>query len=119
MAWFSLLPEHLSAFETWIARLFIFCGVVTIGPWAALIVYDLVLYCFRTVTYELPIVGGRARGKRRPRAPSLKERPSGQRRQFNPMLQSDDEDSARASGTSRTAESNASILYRNAAREDS
>lgn len=32
---------------------------------------------FRTITYEIPFVGGRARGKERPRAPSLKERPSG------------------------------------------
>ncbi|KAH7045926.1 hypothetical protein B0J12DRAFT_145671 [Macrophomina phaseolina] len=118
MAWFSILPEHLSSFETWIARLFIFFGVVTIGPWACLIVYDLLLYCFRTVTFELPVLGGRARGKRRPRAPSLTERPSGQRRQFNPMLKSSDEVSAHASGTSQFAEPDASILHRNMAQED-
>jgi hypothetical protein len=56
---------------------------VTIGPWAALLVYDLVLYIFRTVTYEIPVIGGRARGKARPRAPSLTERPTGRPRRFS------------------------------------
>ena len=54
-----------------------------IGPWAALLAYDLVLYIFRAVTYEIPFVGGRARGKARPRAPSLTERPTGHRRRFS------------------------------------
>lgn len=56
---------------------------MTIGPWAALLVYDLVLYIFRATTYEIPVVGGRARGRARPRAPSLTERPSGHRRRFS------------------------------------
>jgi hypothetical protein len=34
------------------------------------------------LTYALPVIGGRARGKQRPRAPSLNERPNGQRRAF-------------------------------------
>ena len=42
--------------------------------------YDLLLYVWRTITYEIPIIGGRARGKERPRAPSLKERPGGDSR---------------------------------------
>lgn len=54
-----------------------------IGPWAMLVVYDLILYVFRAVTYEIPVVGGRARGKARPRAPSLTERPNGHRRKFS------------------------------------
>lgn len=58
-------------------------GLVMIGPWAALVVYDLILYVFRAITYEIPVVGGRARGKARPRAPSLTERPSGRRRRFS------------------------------------
>ena len=37
----------------------------------------MILYLVRTITYEIPFIGGRARGKERPRAPSLKERPSG------------------------------------------
>ncbi|KAK0662240.1 hypothetical protein DIS24_g2062 [Lasiodiplodia hormozganensis] len=119
MAWSSILPDHLSSFETWIARLFIFFGVVTIGPWAVLILYDLALYFFRTVAYELPVFGGRAMGKRRPRAPSLTERPDGQRRQFNPMLHPGDEANAHASGTSRAVGSDASIQFRNTAKEDS
>lgn len=61
----------------------LFLGLVTIGPWAALLVYDLVLYIFRRVTYEFPYIGGRARGKARPRAPSLTERPTGHRRRFS------------------------------------
>ena len=48
--------------------------MLTIGPWAVLVIYDIVLYVFRTVIYEFPIVGGRARGNQRPRAPSLAER---------------------------------------------
>ena len=136
MAWFSILPDHLSSFETWIARLFvglpgsplsplhqpaehcsqIFFGVVTIGPWAVLIIYDLVLYCSRTVAYELPVFGGRATGKRSPRAPSLTD---GQRRQLSPMMHAGDEADARASGTSRAADSDASIQSRRTAKEDS
>ena len=45
-----------------------------------LVVYDLVLYIVRSIIHELPFVGGRARGRQRPRAPSLTERPSGKRR---------------------------------------
>ncbi|KAJ4343662.1 hypothetical protein N0V95_006601 [Ascochyta clinopodiicola] len=26
-----------------------------IGPWAALVVYDLILYVFRAITYEIPV----------------------------------------------------------------
>jgi hypothetical protein len=48
-----------------------------------LIVYDLVLYVFRTATYEIPYIGGRARNRPRPRAPSLSERPSGKPRSFS------------------------------------
>lgn len=56
---------------------------MTIGPWAALLIYDLILYIVRAFTYEIPVIGGRARGKARPRAPSLTERPSGRRRRFS------------------------------------
>ncbi|KAL1987917.1 hypothetical protein VTN96DRAFT_1901 [Rasamsonia emersonii] len=83
MAWYSLLPPHLTAFETWIVRFFILCGFLTIGPWAFLVLFDIVLYIFRLATYEIPIVGGRARGRLWPRAPSLTERPSGRRRAFS------------------------------------
>lgn len=79
----SILPQSLIVVETWITRLFLFLGLVAIGPWAALLVYDLLLYLFRATAYEVPVVGGRARGKARPRAPSLTERPSGHRRKFS------------------------------------
>ena len=45
--------------------------------------YDLLLYLWRFTTYEIPYVGGRARGRQRPRAPSLKERPNGHVRTFS------------------------------------
>jgi hypothetical protein len=47
------------------------------GPWIIFLVYDLALYIFRSIHYEVPVVGGRARGRQRPRAPSLAERPNG------------------------------------------
>ncbi|KAK7514644.1 uncharacterized protein IWZ02DRAFT_372959 [Phyllosticta citriasiana] len=98
----SILPEQLSAFEAWVARFFILLSAITIGPWAFLIVYDVILYLVRTILYELPAIGGRARGKRRPRAPSLTERPSGNKRHFNFVRPNAaaDEDSAYASGQS-------------------
>lgn len=34
------------------------------------------------ILWELPWIGGRARGRQRPRAPTLNERPDGQRRAF-------------------------------------
>ncbi|CZR61132.1 uncharacterized protein PAC_11028 [Phialocephala subalpina] len=83
MAWFSILPESFSFVETWLIRLFIILGMLAIGPWALLIIYDMVLYVFRTATYEIPYIGGRARNRPRPRAPSLSERPSGKPRSFS------------------------------------
>ncbi|KAI4182208.1 MAG: hypothetical protein LQ346_006637 [Caloplaca aetnensis] len=83
MSWFSILPTHLTAVETWLIRFFLLLAILTIGPWALLIVYDLLLWIFRFILYIIPFVGGRARGKKRPRAPSLSERPSGRRRTFS------------------------------------
>ncbi|KAL8917161.1 MAG: hypothetical protein Q9208_008130 [Pyrenodesmia sp. 3 TL-2023] len=58
-------------------------GMLTIGPWALLIVYDILLWIFRSILYIIPFVGGRARGKKRPRAPTFSERASGRRRTFS------------------------------------
>lgn len=58
-------------------------GALTIGPWLLFIVYDAALYIFRVATYDIPYIGGRARNRPRPRAPSLTERPSGRTRTFN------------------------------------
>ncbi|KAI2819657.1 hypothetical protein CBS63078_5409 [Aspergillus niger] len=80
MAWYSLLPPTLSYIESSVVHIFIFLGFVTIFPWAALLIFDICLYTGRMLTFELPVVGGRARGKQRPRAPSLNERPGGQPR---------------------------------------
>ena len=57
--------------------------MLTIGPWALLIIYDLLLWICRSIYYVIPYIGGRARGKKRPRAPSLSERPSGRARTFS------------------------------------
>jgi len=56
------------------------------GPWIALLIYDALLFLIRIVTYEIPVVGGRARNRPRPRAPSLSERPSGRPRTFSLTL---------------------------------
>lgn len=66
-----------------IVHLQVLLALLTIGPWAVFIIYDLILYITRAVTYEVPYVGGRARGRQRPRAPSLTERPSGRPRTFS------------------------------------
>ncbi|KAK2626092.1 hypothetical protein QTJ16_004354 [Diplocarpon rosae] len=76
MSWFSILPASISFVETWLIRIFLILGMMVIGPWLLLIVYDMILYFFRTATYEIPYVGGRARNRPRPRAPSLGELPS-------------------------------------------
>ncbi|KAE9988732.1 hypothetical protein Vi05172_g989 [Venturia inaequalis] len=80
MAWFSLLPESLSAVEGWIKSFFIFMALFTIGPWALFFIYDIILYIWRAIAYEVPLVGGRATGRQRPRAPTLTERPDGETR---------------------------------------
>ncbi|KAF7157886.1 hypothetical protein CNMCM5623_002320 [Aspergillus felis] len=71
MAWYSILPPDLIYVESWAARIFVFLGIITIFPWAALIVFDVLLYIWRMGAYEFPVVGGRARGMQRPRAPTL------------------------------------------------
>lgn len=57
--------------------------MITIVPWAFLILYDILLYIWRAGTYRIPVIGGRARGRRRPVVPSFTERPSGRRRAFS------------------------------------
>jgi len=107
MGLLSLLPESLQTVETWIIRVFVrilylhsrrqslheltlttttqfLLAIITFGPWIALLVYDIILYIWRSATFDLPQIGGRARGQRqRPRAPSLKERPDGHKRRFS------------------------------------
>ncbi|KAJ5493153.1 hypothetical protein N7539_001899 [Penicillium diatomitis] len=82
MAWYSILPPQLIQFESWVVRVSLLLALFTIGPWAALIAFDACLYLYRMIIWEMPGVGGRARGQQRPRAPSLQERPDGQRRAF-------------------------------------
>jgi len=59
---------------------------MTLLPWIALIVYDAVLYIFRIIAYEIPVIGGRARDRPPPGAPSLSERPDGRRRVLSVSL---------------------------------
>ena len=49
--------------------------LATLGPWFLFILYDIVLWFSRAVAYEIPLIGGRAQGKRRPRRPTFSERP--------------------------------------------
>lgn len=98
MSWFSILPAGISFIETWAIRVFVclnlfpyahvrvanhdqlLLGALVIAPWMLVIIYDMILYLFRTATYDIPVIGGRARNRPRPRAPSLSERPSGRPR---------------------------------------
>ncbi|KAJ6021385.1 Protein of unknown function DUF3445 [Penicillium herquei] len=82
MAWYSILPPQLIQVESWAVRIFFLLGLITIVPWFALIIFDAALWLYRIILWELPWIGGRARGQQRPRAPSLNERPAGQRRVF-------------------------------------
>ncbi|KAJ5827132.1 hypothetical protein N7447_003895 [Penicillium robsamsonii] len=82
MAWYSILPPELTHLESWVARIFFFLGLITIGPWAFLVLLDATIWIYRLILWEVPYIGGRARGRQRPRAPSLNERPGGQRRAF-------------------------------------
>ena len=69
--------------------------------------YDLLLYLWRFATYGLPYVGGRARGRNRPRAPSLTERPNGHRRQISfagiPRLGTDSTEAASTTAVHQTS----------------
>lgn len=44
------------------------------APWVLAILYDILYYVCRRVWHEIPVVGGRATGAVRPRAPSLRDR---------------------------------------------
>lgn len=105
MSWFSILPANLNLLETWLIRIFVpapplpllspshtnitpthtklILGITTIGPWLLVLIYDLLLYIVRALAYQVPYLGGKARGKRRPRAPSLAERANGRARTFS------------------------------------
>ncbi|KAF2280065.1 uncharacterized protein EI97DRAFT_454991 [Westerdykella ornata] len=99
MRHFSLLPEQFSGFETWVTRVSLALAAFFIGPFILLLIYDFILYLFRSLTYEIPVIGGRARGERRPRAPSLRERPNGHLRRISlsPLADSP----AQTTGTSK------------------
>jgi hypothetical protein len=60
-------------------------AILFIGPWIVALIYDILLYLWRAVSYEIPIVGGRARGRQPPRAPTLTERPDGEEREPPPI----------------------------------
>ncbi|KIW23365.1 uncharacterized protein PV07_11572 [Cladophialophora immunda] len=74
MAWYSLLPSHLTTYETWIVRAFLILAIINLAPWLLAILYDVLYYIGRRIWHEVPVWGGRARGEHRPRAPSLRDR---------------------------------------------
>lgn len=59
-------------------------------PWVVMLISDLLFYLVRAMTYEIPYIGGRARGKPRPRAPTLTERPNGEKRPFGLISMEED-----------------------------
>ncbi|TKX25588.1 hypothetical protein C1H76_2238 [Elsinoe australis] len=83
MGLFSILPEKLGYIEQGISWIFIVLGAITIGPWLLIFIYDVCLYVWRALIHDVPLIGGRAKGKQRPRAPSLATRPNGHRRRFS------------------------------------
>lgn len=87
-------------------------GMITIGPSLIVIFYDMLLYVFRTATYDIPVIGGAARNRPRPRAPSLSERPSGMPRRLTlPSAASIQEDvKARLSGSSHEKRDGSAII---------
>ena len=52
-------------------------GLITLIPWTAILFFDFAVYVCYMVLYEFPLIGGRARGARRPRAPSIGQRLDG------------------------------------------
>lgn len=53
---------------------------MTLIPWTAILFFDFALYVCHMVLYEFPLIGGRAQGARRPRAPSISQRLDGGQR---------------------------------------
>lgn len=51
-----------------------------------LLVYDVVLFLFRIILWNFPVIGGHARNRPRPRAPSLRNRPGGRPRSISLTL---------------------------------
>lgn len=58
-------------------------GIIIIGPWILLLIYDIILFLFRIILWNFPIFGGHARNRPRPRAPSLRNRPGGRSRSLS------------------------------------
>ncbi|KAK4619513.1 hypothetical protein CLAFUW4_11699 [Fulvia fulva] len=113
MGWLSILPEQFSTVETWLVRLFLLFAFLVFGPWLFIIVYDILLYFWRAATYELPVIGGRARGRQRPRAPSINERPSGHKRRISiPGISRRTSDHDTSTMSTRETRSNSSTIPR-------
>ncbi|CEJ56402.1 hypothetical protein PMG11_02610 [Penicillium brasilianum] len=118
MAWYSILPPQLIQFESWAVRIFFLLGLITIVPWAALIVFDAGLYIYRMILWEFPWIGGRVRGHQRPQAPSLQERPGGQRRAFGLRGVETDAGDSDSGKPGNTSNSNATERGEDAGREN-
>ncbi|KAE8152699.1 hypothetical protein BDV25DRAFT_150620, partial [Aspergillus avenaceus] len=55
MAWYSVLPAEFTYVESWLARVFIILGLLTIAPWALLIIFDILFYLWRVLIAKIPI----------------------------------------------------------------
>jgi hypothetical protein len=55
-------------------------AVLTLGPWLLVFAYDFVLYFIRYALWELPVIGGKARGQRRPEPIKLVEHATGHKK---------------------------------------
>jgi hypothetical protein len=66
------------------------------APWILAILYDFLFYVCRQIWHEIPVVGGRARGAQRPRAPSLRDRP--RRMSFRDLLTGEGPNERRPAG---------------------
>jgi hypothetical protein len=100
MDWIRVVSDSLGSVISWIKTIFVGAvlplsismssdvrdqlslALLVIGPWLAVLVYDLLLYVWRSTLYEIPYIGGRARGRDKPMAPSLTERPGGDPRKL-------------------------------------
>jgi hypothetical protein len=91
MSWFS----SITTLTSWVTTIFVwrflisnlllsylcssqfYLALLIITPWLLALAYDLLLYTWRSLTYDIPVIGGRARGVNPPRAPTLTARTDG------------------------------------------
>ncbi|KAF2665689.1 hypothetical protein BT63DRAFT_428638 [Microthyrium microscopicum] len=83
---FAGISSLLATVISWVTTISFYMAILFIGPWIVALVYDVLLYLWRSISYEIPVIGGRARGRQPPRPPTLTERPDGAERQQPPII---------------------------------